>query len=73
VAEQLDIIYQDHGSIILMIPETDAARDWVAENLPADAQTFGAGICIEPRYFGDIAYGAQEDGLTSNVRVEPRG
>jgi anti-sigma regulatory factor (Ser/Thr protein kinase) len=72
VAEQLDIIYQDHGSIILMIPETDAARDWVADHLPDDAQRFGAGICIEPRYFGDIAYGAQEDGLTSNVTVEPR-
>jgi hypothetical protein len=69
--KQLDIIYQNHGSIILMFAETDAAREWVADHLPDDAQTFGAAICIEPRYFGDIAYGAQEDGLSSNVSVEP--
>jgi hypothetical protein len=71
MADEKDIIYQDHGSIILMFPETEAAREWVAEHIPDDAQTFGAAICIEPRYFGEIAYGAQEDGLTSNVRVEP--
>lgn len=66
-----DIEYTNHGSIITMAPLTQAAADWVLENLPDDAQTFGGAICIEPRYFGDIAYGAQEDGLTSNVRVEP--
>lgn len=71
MAEQNDIEYTNHGSIITMAGLTQAGSDWMAENLPDDAQSFGGAICIEPRYFGDIAYGAQEDGLTSNVRVEP--
>jgi hypothetical protein len=69
--EQNDIEYTNHGSIITMMPLTPAAADWVLENIPGDAQMFGGQICIEPRYFGEIAYGAQCDGLTSNVRVVP--
>jgi hypothetical protein len=68
--QEQDIHYTNHGSIITMQPLTEAARDWMAEHLPEDAMGFGDSIAIEPRYFGEIAYGAQEDGLTSNVRVE---
>lgn len=68
---QQDIEYTNHGSIITMQPLTEAANEWIAEHIPEDAQYFGTAVCIEPRYFGEIAYGAQEDGLTSNVSVEP--
>ena len=51
------------GSIALLRPLTDAARAWIAENLPADAQTFGGQIVIEPRYVADIVAGMQRDGL----------
>jgi hypothetical protein len=71
MADENDLHYTNHGSIITMQPLTQAARDWIADHIPEDAQTFGDAVCIEPRYFGEIAYGAQEDGLTSNVRVEP--
>ncbi len=69
----MDIHYTNHGSLITMRPLTNAAREWIAEHLPEDVLTFGSSyVAIEPRYFSDIAYGAQEDGLESNVRVEPR-
>lgn len=66
-----DLHYVNHGSIVTMEPLSDAARQWIDENIPDDALRFGDSIAIEPRYFGEIAYGAQSDGLTSNVRVEP--
>lgn len=65
-----DIEYTNHGSLITMAPLTPAASEWILENLPGDAPMFGGQVCIEPRYFGDIAFGAQEAGLTSNVWVE---
>jgi hypothetical protein len=66
-----DIEYTNHGTIVTMMPLTEAARDWVWDNVDC-SMTFGEAVCIEPRFFPEIAYGAQEDGLTSNVRVEPR-
>lgn len=72
MTEQLDFQADNHGSIIMLTPETDAARDWCADNLPDDAQMFGNAFAIEPRYFGDIAAGLLADGLTGNFEVEAR-
>lgn len=65
-----DIEYVNHGSIVTMFPLSQEASDWCLDNIADDAMTFGGAICIEPRYFGEIAWAAQEAGLTSNVRVE---
>lgn len=70
--ETNDIEYTNTGSFILMAPLTPRACDWVAENLAGETTVIGGQIVIEPRYFPDLAYGAQEDGLTSNVTVVPR-
>lgn len=59
-----DLVVQDHGSIFLLTPHTDAGREWVAEHIPDDAQTWGIGsIVVEHRYITDIVVGAQGDGL----------
>jgi len=58
------IVAQDGGSVFLLIPQTDAAKSWVSENLPEDAITLGDGVGIEGRYFEAIANGIQNDGLT---------
>ncbi len=58
-----DLRFADHGSIWLLHWETDAGRDWCAEHLPEDAQTWAGGIVIEPRYVEAIATGAVADGL----------
>lgn len=59
-----DFNIADHGSIITLSPHTPEARDWIDENLPADAQWFGNGVAIERRYFEDIYDGICADGLS---------
>jgi hypothetical protein len=61
----MDIRFENHGSIMLIRPKTDAGTEWCDEHLPDDAQMFGnanATVC-EPRYVGDIINGMQSDGL----------
>lgn len=59
-----DFAVQNEGSLVILKPNTDAARQWVAEHIPDDAPRWCGGIAIEPRFFDAIAEGAQADGLT---------
>lgn len=59
-----DFSIQDHGSICILTALTEAAQQWVAENIPEDAQRWGVnGVVVEPRYLSDIVAGAINDGL----------
>jgi hypothetical protein len=61
----------NHGTIVTITPLTQDAADWIDENVATeDWQWMGGALAIEPRYAGELLYGMQEDGLTSNVRVE---
>ena len=62
-----DFTVANHGSIFMLYAKSEAAREWVAEHLPSDAQTFGGGIAIEPRYVMDILLGIVNDGLLPSV------
>jgi len=62
-----DFTVCDEGTIVLLTPETEAAKEWVKTNLPDDAMTFGNGIAIEHRYADDILTGIVDDGLTVEV------
>ena len=53
-----------HGSIYIFTPLTPAAREWVAEFLPEDAQRWAGGVVVEHRFIADIVQGAQRDGLS---------
>jgi hypothetical protein len=69
---ELDYEVSDHGSIWTIRPISDAARDWIDENVGAeDWQWMGGALAIEPRYAGDILFAMQEEGFTSNVEVTP--
>lgn len=59
-----DFVVADHGSIVLLYPATDAAREWVDQHIDQDAQHFGRSVVIEPRYFRDIFEGIRSDGLS---------
>ena len=59
-----DFLFANHGSVTVLTPLTEAAQEWVDNNLPDDALTFGRGIVIEPRHAGPILEGVVEDGLT---------
>jgi hypothetical protein len=58
-----DIIVENHGSIVLLAPESDTGAQWLNDNI-AHAMRWGGSYAIEPRYVGDILDGAQNDGLT---------
>lgn len=60
---QCDFWVQNHGSLFLLIPQTDAANQWVDDNLPEDVTRFGRGIVVEHRYISDIVDGIRGDGL----------
>jgi hypothetical protein len=59
-----DFLLFDHGSVLILRPDSDAARDWVDDNLPDDALWFGGGVAIEPRYIGPIVDGIADAGLS---------
>lgn len=58
-----DFEVQNHGTIYLLRPQTDAANEWVESNIPDDAQRLG-GIAVEHRLIRGIVTGIIADGLT---------
>lgn len=59
----LDLSIENHGTIMLLTPCSDAGREWVDSHLPEDALTWGTSVVVEPRFIFDIAEGAIRDGL----------
>lgn len=59
-----DFIVQDHGSIVILLPQNTAAKSWADEHFPEDALNWASGTVIERRYFPPIYSGIIEDGLT---------
>lgn len=64
MTDTADFTVRNEGSIFLLTPQTDAAREWADEHLPDDAMTFGPSTVVEHRYIGAIVDGIQGDGLT---------
>ncbi len=58
-----DVKIENHGSLVLIRPLTEAASDWLDENISEDAQHFGGAVVVEPRYVEAIVEGMQNDGL----------
>jgi hypothetical protein len=58
-----DLYIHNEGSVFLLYALTNAGRNWVAEHIPAEAQTFGNAIVVEHRYIADVVAGAIHDGL----------
>ena len=56
---------QNEGSIILLYPQTNAARAWVEEYIGQDNsfQPYWPTVVVEPRYCGPILEGIAVDGL----------
>jgi len=59
-----DIRVQDHGSIAVLVPLTEAAMAILAERMPADAPMWGNGYAVEPRYLDAIITDLEIDGYT---------
>lgn len=60
-----DFFIQNHGSIIILTPTSDAGRSWVADHIPEDAQRWGrSSVVVEPRYIDPIIDGINSNGLS---------
>ena len=59
-----DFWLRNEGSIFILYPWTQSAKDWVNEHIPEDAQYFGDGVVVEPRYVSNIIAGIEGDGLS---------
>ncbi len=61
----LDFSVENHGSIFLLRPHSDAAREWVEEHIGSDNgfQPYWPTVVVEHRYIADIVQGIQNDGL----------
>jgi len=59
-----DVHLSFHGSIMLLSPDTQAARDWIEAHIDTEEAQFWAGaLAVEPRYLDPILEGLREDGL----------
>lgn len=60
----MDFTIHHHGSITMLATHTDAALDWVEENIELeDWQWQGNQFAVEPRYLDALIEGIEEDGL----------
>ena len=59
-----DFTVQDHGSIIILVPQTPVAKEWPDERFPEDAANWANGTVIERCYFKPVYAGIIADGLT---------
>ena len=61
----MDIRVENGGSVVLLVPATDDAKDWLESNVGADNgyQPYWPTCVVEARYADDILAGMLNDGL----------
>ena len=57
-----DYVVQNHGSIFLVEPQSDEARDNLQDNVQEGAQFFGRALVVEHRYILDLVATLQNEG-----------
>lgn len=50
----IDFLVRDEGSIIILMPNSDEAKQWVTDHIDENATWFSRGVVIEHRYAQDI-------------------
>lgn len=60
-----DFLIINHGSIVTVLPLTEAAKDWMTDNVELPDWA-GWNVPVEPRYAGDLIDGIIESGFTIN-------
>ncbi len=65
LAKQADFKVDNQGSIFLLHPLNDVAREWANEHIGQDNgyQPYWPSVLVEHRYIGEIVAGIQNDGL----------
>ena len=62
--QPVDVQIENCGSIFTFQPLTDAASDWIEQNVPTEPwQWMGGRMCVEHRFARNLAQGMLDDGL----------
>jgi len=59
-----DFTVDDHGSLVLLKPETPEAFEWITENIRAPIPWFAGGIALEPHSMSALLSGILGDDLS---------
>jgi hypothetical protein len=60
----VDVRFVNHSSLVGIEAVSDAAKDWIAENVEAEGYMWvGPVLMAEPRYAFEIAWGMRNDGM----------
>lgn len=62
VKHEMDVWMENHGSLVLFRPMSDAAREWMQNHTSNEAQWFGGALVVEPRYAFEFAEALMENG-----------
>ena len=58
---QLDLVFENHGSLFLIRPLSESGQRWLDENVgDENTLTFGDAVVCEPRYVEAIYFGANK-------------
>jgi hypothetical protein len=61
---QLDLVFENHGSLFLIRPVSESGQQWLDENVGDESTlTFGGAVVCESRYVEAIFLGAKQAGL----------
>lgn len=59
-----DVIVHNGGTLFQFEPQTQAAKDWIEQNVQTESwQWFGGSLVVEHRYAAQLAEGMIADGL----------
>lgn len=59
-----DFEVTDEGTIFLVCPNTDAAREWLRENVQEGAMRWGMAVVVEHGYIDPLVDGIIKAGFT---------
>ena len=66
--QSADFQFEDHGSVCLVRPLNDAARQWLDDNVESEGwQWIGGALACEPRLLPNLADGIEADGFTAQL------
>jgi len=59
----VDVRIENHGSIFLLLPVTQAAKAWLEENVDPESQWWCGKLVVEHRYIRPLSRGLYDAGF----------
>jgi hypothetical protein len=62
-ARKTDVWILPQGTLTLVRPLTQRAREWISQHVQKDSQWFGPALLLQQHYFANLFNGMIEEGL----------